>query len=145
MANSKLRCASCRGYFPQDSTEWKRPNGLTNICSSDCLSEWMSKQRASTKRKRSSTPLDLRKQVHERDQERCQICDISGKFVRMHVHHVIFRSQQGKDELDNLVLLCHECHMERAHGSEAETYREILQAKVRNNMQEWGSRLSIDN
>jgi hypothetical protein len=46
--------------------------------------------------------------------EYCQNPDC-GSTSYLEIHHIIFRSQGGKDELDNLVLLCKECHM-RAHG-----------------------------
>lgn len=28
----------------------------------------------------------------------------------LHVHHIIFRSQRGKDTSSNLVTICHNCH-----------------------------------
>jgi 5-methylcytosine-specific restriction endonuclease McrA len=28
----------------------------------------------------------------------------------LHVHHIIYRSEQGVDESWNLVAVCHECH-----------------------------------
>ena len=28
----------------------------------------------------------------------------------LHVHHIIYRSEQGPDESWNLVAICHECH-----------------------------------
>ena len=34
------------------------------------------------------------------------------------IHHVIFRSQGGKDEISNLVALCRKCH-ESAHSDKA--------------------------
>ena len=49
----------------------------------------------------------LVKQVLSRDEWRCRSC-----FSRnnLHVHHIIFRSQQGADEADNLITLCSSCH-----------------------------------
>ncbi len=44
----------------------------------------------------------------DRDNYTCQCC---GKnHVRLEVHHIIFRSLGGSDELDNLITLCEKCH-----------------------------------
>lgn len=46
---------------------------------------------------------------------RCEWC---GKSVgRMHHHHIRFRSAGGSDTLENLILLCENCHSIYAHGT----------------------------
>lgn len=42
-----------------------------------------------------------------RDNYKCRSC---GHRSNLHVHHVVFRSQQGEDTPDNLVTLCNSCH-----------------------------------
>ncbi len=37
------------------------------------------------------------------------------EHVAKEIHHVIFESHGGKDEIDNLVALCKDCH-DKAHG-----------------------------
>lgn len=49
----------------------------------------------------------LCKIVLQRDGYRCRSC---GSRNALHVHHVIFRSQQGPDEAWNLVVVCSSCH-----------------------------------
>src|ERR1035438_7384002 len=49
----------------------------------------------------------LVKQVLGRDGWRCRSC---GSRNSLHVHHIIFRSQQGTDETSNLITLCSSCH-----------------------------------
>jgi 5-methylcytosine-specific restriction endonuclease McrA len=49
----------------------------------------------------------LCQQVFERDNGVCVVCGCGSGLV---VHHKVFRSQQGGDELDNLELLCQVCH-----------------------------------
>ena len=44
----------------------------------------------------------------DRDNYTCQCC--GKKHVRLEVHHIIFRSLGGSDELDNLLTLCEKCH-----------------------------------
>jgi 5-methylcytosine-specific restriction endonuclease McrA len=56
------------------------------------------------------------------DHEYCEICGAPGADV----HHIIFRSQQGTDEPENLITLCRP-HHEMAHGTEAKWFREVLQ------------------
>ena len=45
--------------------------------------------------------------VFRRDGWQCRHCKNRNGLNR---HHVIFRSQQGTDELNNLITLCWQCH-----------------------------------
>ena len=47
--------------------------------------------------------------VLDRDSYTCQHC-LKAKSVKLHVHHIQFRSQGGTDTPGNLVTLCEECH-----------------------------------
>jgi len=42
-----------------------------------------------------------------RDRFKCQHC---GSKEHLEVHHIIYRSQGGTDDVNNLITLCHECH-----------------------------------
>lgn len=43
-----------------------------------------------------------------RDKYTCQAC--KAQNVRLEVHHIVYRSQGGTDDLDNLITLCEDCH-----------------------------------
>ena len=43
-----------------------------------------------------------------RDNYTCQCC--GKKNCRLEVHHIIFRSNGGSDDLENLITLCEDCH-----------------------------------
>jgi hypothetical protein len=43
----------------------------------------------------------------------CEVCN--NKAVD--IHHIVFKSRGGKDEIDNLQALCRECH-DKAHSHE---------------------------
>jgi hypothetical protein len=45
-----------------------------------------------------------------RDKYTCQACKNKKKDSRLHVHHIIFRSNQGSDDESNLITLCKTCH-----------------------------------
>jgi 5-methylcytosine-specific restriction endonuclease McrA len=49
----------------------------------------------------------LCKKVLQRDGWRCRSCN---SRVALHCHHVIFRSQDGDDTLENVLTLCLSCH-----------------------------------
>ena len=49
----------------------------------------------------------LHRRVLERDGWRCQNC---GSSKDLHVHHLAKRSKLGDDALDNLIVLCANCH-----------------------------------
>ena len=42
------------------------------------------------------------------------------------LHHVIFRSQGGDDSMQNCVMLCHDCHENKAHGDDSREIRVVL-------------------
>lgn len=48
--------------------------------------------------------------VLNRDGYKCQCCKGKHKDSKLEVHHIIFRSQGGSDEAENLTTLCHTCH-----------------------------------
>jgi 5-methylcytosine-specific restriction endonuclease McrA len=49
----------------------------------------------------------LCKSILQRDRWKCRSC---GMRNNLHVHHIVFRSQQGPDEAWNLITLCNACH-----------------------------------
>ena len=53
----------------------------------------------------------LHRKVLERDHWRCQLCS---SMQNLQVHHLKLRSQSGRDEEQNLITLCAECH-EKVH------------------------------
>jgi 5-methylcytosine-specific restriction endonuclease McrA len=57
-------------------------------------------------------PTRIRKEVYERDEYICILCQKPGAI---HLHHHKHRSQGGKHTVNNLVCLCPICH-EVAHG-----------------------------
>lgn len=54
--------------------------------------------------------------VLNRDGYKCHICKNKKKGVRLEVHHIIFRSNGGSDEPENLITLCHDCHTKLHNG-----------------------------
>lgn len=52
-------------------------------------------------------PEALRQAVFFRDDWMCRAC---GNRRTLDPHHVIYRSHGGKDELNNLLILCRRCH-----------------------------------
>jgi 5-methylcytosine-specific restriction endonuclease McrA len=49
----------------------------------------------------------LCKSILQRDQWKCRSC---GSRNSLHIHHIVFRSQQGPDEAWNLITICNSCH-----------------------------------
>jgi 5-methylcytosine-specific restriction endonuclease McrA len=42
------------------------------------------------------------------------------------VHHIITKAQKPEDNLDNLVLLCHDCHINIVHKDGASVWKDRL-------------------
>jgi 5-methylcytosine-specific restriction endonuclease McrA len=55
---------------------------------------------------------ELTQIVFKRDHYQCQKCRTTGRqYNKLHVHHIIsFENINTRDDVDNLVLLCHKCH-----------------------------------
>lgn len=113
MSVARLRCTSCRGYFPRDEVYYE--NRVSRICSEECFHSLYEKQRsrarvkaAKAKRKPKESRLDaeLRRIVRARDGNVCRWCGQQGQQI----HHILYRSQGGPDLETNLVLLCTEHH-----------------------------------
>jgi len=54
--------------------------------------------------------------VRHRDGYTCQCCKGKRKDGRLEVHHIIYRTNGGSDEADNLITLCHSCHKDLHAG-----------------------------
>lgn len=51
---------------------------------------------------------NIRAYILQRDSYKCKQCNT--KKGVMEVHHIIFRSEGGSDDPENLITLCHNCH-----------------------------------
>ena len=56
--------------------------------------------------------------VLDRDKYTCQCCKGKHKDSKLEVHHIIFRSQGGSNEEDNLITLCSTCHYNVHHDKQ---------------------------
>lgn len=54
--------------------------------------------------------------ILNRDNYICQYCKGKKKDSKLEVHHIIYHSNGGSDEEENLVTLCHSCHYDLHHG-----------------------------
>ena len=72
-------------------------------------SPWKKHHSSTTRAKEFS--LKVRQIVQERSQGMCERC---GSEPAVHIHHAVFRSQQGTNELSNAIALGARCH-EEAH------------------------------
>lgn len=77
------------------------------------------------KRKSDAYYAKQRKLAYERDKGLCVLCSSPATEV----HHIIFRSYGGTNDLKNLACLCRHCH-ELAHGVDAKKVREVLMERI---------------
>jgi len=78
------------------------------------------------KKKKEKFSKELYLEVIERD----KCCIMCGSYNWLQVHHVKYRSQGGKHELDNLVLLCKE-HHDLVHSNKRK-FVPILEEYIKN-------------
>ena len=53
------------------------------------------------------------------------MCEFCRRNISSDIHHIIFRSQCGTDEISNLIALCRGCHT-LAHSSSSSVSKENL-------------------
>lgn len=56
--------------------------------------------------------VKVRYAMYQRDNWRCRVCNDSRTLTP---HHIVYRSQGGTHDLDNLITLCTKCH-DDVHG-----------------------------
>lgn len=79
-----------------------------------------------TRKQRNNFSREVRKQIYERDEGKCQECGGIGTEI----HHVKFRSQGGRGVFSNGVLLCANCHRKVHQLRElAEKWRNIMEER----------------
>jgi len=119
--NTKRRCRECRDYYPAE--EFYR----LGYHSKQCLDKKLAASRNSSagappKKSRRIDPA-VQRAVRGRDGSRCRWC---GKPTTLQSHHVLYKSEGGKDLPENLLTLCDACHR-LAHSSKV-TYQPLLLA-----------------
>lgn len=78
---------------------------------------------------------NVKQYVLNRDNYTCQMCPKSRKkkeSTPLHVHHIVFRSNGGSDQKDNLITLCHPCHDKLHKKKKAQEFSLKLKKKVPN-------------
>lgn len=129
MSNSKFLCRGCREYFPRADL-YRRVAGRA-FCSVNCMQNFKAEYRRERARKRAEgkgpayLPITLRRQVRQRDGNRCRWC---GTELNLQVHHINYRSQGGPDEDWNLITLCDEHH--RLAHSDKKRYQPLLRGYI---------------
>lgn len=68
--------------------------------------------------------------VLQRDKNRCVLCHRSGDYYKLHLHHIHSRGRQLTNDVNNCVMLCVDCHMNKAHKNSIK-YSRILDEYIR--------------
>ena len=66
-----------------------------------------------------------------RDNYKCKCCGL--KKGTLEVHHIIYKSKGGSDDLDNLITLCRKCHKD-LHSDKLEYFESKLSGKRKGNL-----------
>jgi hypothetical protein len=117
MSTTKFRCSGCKQYFLKEEAI---NVGVSKFCSVDC------KLKSSKKpaKRRTDIPVSIREQVLKRD-GMCRFCNTRSD---LHVHHIMYRSQGGVHECDNLITLCN-FHHDLVHSDKGR-YMKLCQGVI---------------
>jgi len=69
---------------------------------------------------RKSLTTNIKRMIFERDSHKCQCCFRKGREI----HHIKWVIDGGTDDLENLILLCGECHLFAPTEKEFSQYKE---------------------
>lgn len=67
----------------------------------------------------------LKKYIYERDNQRCHFCNKELKFKQISLDHYLPKSENGVDDIFNIVLSCKKCNKEKKNRI-PEDYESIL-------------------
>lgn len=109
----KIRCGFCKDYFDRDDPNVVRVGPQSFCCPEHRIA---SATKNGNRPKKQSTPKPKKKNepssevkalVRSLDGNRCRFC---GKKTDLHVHHIVYKSQGGGHEVENLITLCMKHH-----------------------------------
>ena len=74
---------------------------------------------------RTPIPAWMKREVRLRAHNKCQMCGVGAeeRGVIMHIDHIVPLAKGGKNELDNLQLLCGKCNLKK--GAKDTEYRDF--------------------
>lgn len=75
--------------------------------------------------------------VLNRDNYTCQCCkskyDSDKNKIKLHVHHIVYRRNNGSDDAENLIVLCESCH-KKLHEGKLSDFEKTLVGKRKGNL-----------
>lgn len=78
----------------------------------------------------------LKLRTQKRDNYTCQKCKFEDKIgTKLEVHHINPVYRGGKDELDNLITLCHSCH--RFVPDDLDEFKEYMEDEMEGTLTMW--------
>lgn len=69
-------------------------------------------------------------QVFARDKGKCRLC---GSRINLHLHHIDGRSKNLTNNINNCIMLCDNCHLNKVHANQKK-YRPILKELIQNGL-----------
>jgi hypothetical protein len=74
--------------------------------------------------------IEFKNRVHADKPYGCYICR---KFVNLEVHHITYKNL-GNEDIDDVVYLCHKCHLYATNSSEKDKLQKWLERMRKRNM-----------
>jgi 5-methylcytosine-specific restriction endonuclease McrA len=111
-------CAGCSERFGSNKTEiYRRKRCCGNQKCIQVIDQKVTNANYKRQQKkikngkfRHGVPIELKQKVYERDGNSCKLCLNLIKEKEREVHHILPVSENGADDLKNLILLCNNCH-----------------------------------
>lgn len=117
-SNRRVICAGCLDtfYIPQ-TTFHRRKRWCGNSSCKEIIDEKVKHLNYKKTQKkiekgtfRHGVDSTLRKTIQNRDDFVCRLCFNKTEIINCQVHHIVPVSNGGKDDIENLILLCASCH-----------------------------------
>lgn len=134
MAERVVMCAGCSKKYPVSNTTFYRNKRwcgtqecIANIDKKVASYNYKKQQRKILKgTNRTGVATELRSFIYHRDNSVCQECNLTFELWESQIHHIVPVSNGGNDSVENLILLCKNCHT-KVHQEGCENYYEKYQ------------------
>jgi 5-methylcytosine-specific restriction endonuclease McrA len=103
-------CRVCNNTYPYNLVYFvKRVKGLEYVCLNCEEEESIRYRNNQIKEKEYQKEFNkIKPEILKRDGYKCTLCEST---IKLHVHHIVSRKDEGQNNKENLITVCKECHL----------------------------------
>ena len=122
VAKQGRTCDSCYLKLPGGRKNCPRCQSVIHAKQRECAKHMLDAKGGVTRRTRESVPVEIRRQVYQRDAYSCVLCGLKGegtthkeKIEGFEIDHIKPNAAGGGSSIQNLQVLCRKCNNSKRH------------------------------